>query len=139
MIYTDTKGMFDIAPAPDSRRGSEGAVPNKCFVNWFSRGAGRIGSRFCIETWELKKPAPPSLKTAPQPTKYEPSLNICPKLLVIAIKETTTPWRPTCTTPDPLATSYLLPAIAIKQESVYLPNGFKNDSDSPRESEGSAP
>jgi hypothetical protein len=41
--------------------------------------------------WELKKPAPPSLKTAPQPTKYEPSLNICPKLPAIAIKETTTP------------------------------------------------
>jgi hypothetical protein len=33
----------------------------------------------------------------------------------------------------------LLPAIAIKQESVYLPNGLKNDSDSPGESEGSAP
>jgi hypothetical protein len=30
----------------------------------------KIGSRFCEEMWYLKKPAPLSLKTAPQPTKY---------------------------------------------------------------------
>jgi hypothetical protein len=36
----------------------------------------KIGSRFCEERWDLKKPAPPSLKTAPQPTKYGSPLKV---------------------------------------------------------------
>jgi hypothetical protein len=66
----DTKGPFGTTPAPDSKRGSGGAVPNGYFLKLILVWSRKIRSRFCEERWDLKKPAPPSLKTAPQPTKY---------------------------------------------------------------------
>jgi hypothetical protein len=59
------KGPFGTAPAPDSKRGSGGAVPNGYFFKLILVWSRKIGSRFCEERWDLKKPAPPSLKTAP--------------------------------------------------------------------------
>jgi hypothetical protein len=70
------KGPFGTAPAPDSKRGSGGAVPNGYFFKLILVWSRKIGSRFCEERWDLKKPAPPSLKTAPQPTKYGPPLKV---------------------------------------------------------------
>jgi hypothetical protein len=40
------KGPFDTTPAPDSKQGSGGAVPNGYFLNWFSWGAERLGVVF---------------------------------------------------------------------------------------------
>jgi hypothetical protein len=73
---SDIKGPFGTASAPDSKRGSGGAVPNGYFFKLILVWSRKIGSRFCEEKWDLKKPAPPSLKTAPQPTKYEPPLKV---------------------------------------------------------------
>jgi hypothetical protein len=70
------KGPFGTAPAPDSKRVSGGAVPNGYFFKLILVWSRKIGSRFCEERWDLKKPAPPSLKTAPQPTKYGPPLKV---------------------------------------------------------------
>jgi hypothetical protein len=75
-LSCNTKGPFGTAPAPDSKRGSGGAVPNKYFFKLILVWSRKIGSRFCEERWDLKKPAPPSLKTAPQPTKYGPPLKV---------------------------------------------------------------
>jgi hypothetical protein len=75
-ITLSTKGPFGTAPAPDSKRGSGGAVPNGYFLKLILVWSRKIGSRFCEERWDLKKPAPPSLKTAPQPTKYGPPLKV---------------------------------------------------------------
>jgi hypothetical protein len=44
-------------------------VPNGYFFKLILVWSRKIGSRFYEERWDLKKPAPPSLKTAPQPTK----------------------------------------------------------------------
>jgi hypothetical protein len=71
-----TKGPFGTTPAPDSKRGSGGAVPNGYFFKLILMWSRKIGSRFCEERWDLKKPAPPSLKIAPQPTKYGPPLKV---------------------------------------------------------------
>jgi hypothetical protein len=69
-------GPFGTAPAPDSKRGSGGAVPNGYFFKLILVWSRKIRSRFCEERWDLKKSAPPSLKTAPQPTKYGPPLKV---------------------------------------------------------------
>jgi hypothetical protein len=71
-----TKGPFGTAPAPDSKRGSGGVVPNGYFFKLILVWSQKIGSRFCEERWDLKKPAPPSLKIAPQPTKYGPPIKV---------------------------------------------------------------
>jgi hypothetical protein len=80
-----TKGPFGTAPAPDSKRGSGEAVPNGYFFKLILVWSRKIGSRFCEEMRDLKKPVPPSLKTAPQPTKYGPPLKVWSKLPAIAI------------------------------------------------------
>jgi hypothetical protein len=51
-------------------------VPNGYFFKLILVWSRKIGSHFCEERWDLKKPAPPSLKTAPQPTKYGPPLKV---------------------------------------------------------------
>jgi hypothetical protein len=85
--HSNTKGPFGTAPAPGSKRGSGGAMPNGYFLKLILVWSRKIGSRFCEERWDLKKPAPPSLKTAPQPTKYGPPLKIWSKLPAIAIRQ----------------------------------------------------
>jgi hypothetical protein len=84
-LWTNSKGPFGTALAPDSKRGSRGAVPNGYFFKLILVWSQKIGSHFCEERWDLKKPASLSLKTAPQPTKYGPSLKVWPKLPAIAI------------------------------------------------------
>jgi hypothetical protein len=49
------KGPFGTAPAPDSKRGSGGAVPNGYFFKLILVWSRKIGSRFCEERWDLKK------------------------------------------------------------------------------------
>src|SRR5688572_8583487 len=71
-----TKGPFGTAPTPDSKRGSGGVVPNEYFFKLILMWSRKIGRRFCEERWDLKKPAPPSLKTTLQPTKYGPPLKV---------------------------------------------------------------
>jgi hypothetical protein len=51
-------------------------VPNGYFFKLILVWSRKIRSRFCEERWDLKKPTPPSLKTAPQPTKYGPPLKV---------------------------------------------------------------
>jgi hypothetical protein len=51
-------------------------VPNGYFLKLILVWSRKIGSCFCEEMWDLKKPAPPSLKIAPQPTKYGPPLKV---------------------------------------------------------------
>jgi hypothetical protein len=75
-LHMEIKGPFGTAPAPDSKRGSGGAVPNGYFFKLILVWSRKIRSRFCEERWDLKKPAPPSFKTAPQPTKYGPPLKV---------------------------------------------------------------
>jgi hypothetical protein len=75
-VLLQSKGPFGTAPAPDSKRGSGGAVPNEYFFKLILMWSRKIGSHFCEERWDLKKHAPPSLKTAPQPTKYGPPLKV---------------------------------------------------------------
>jgi hypothetical protein len=75
-LWGESKGPFGTAPAPDSKRGSGGVVPNGYFFKLILVWSRKIRSRFCEERWDLKKPTPPSLKTAPQPTKYGPPLKV---------------------------------------------------------------
>jgi hypothetical protein len=51
-------------------------VPNGYFFKLNLVWSRKIGSRFYEERWDLKKPAPPSHKTAPQPTKYGSPLKV---------------------------------------------------------------
>jgi hypothetical protein len=76
MPVATIKGPFGTVPAPDSKRGSRGAVPNEYFFKLILAWSQKIESRFCEQRWDLKKPAPPSLKTAPQPTKYGSPLKV---------------------------------------------------------------
>jgi hypothetical protein len=60
-------------------------VPNGYFFKLILVWSRKIGSHFCEERCDLKKPAPLSLKTSPQPTKYGPLLKVRSKLPAIAI------------------------------------------------------
>jgi hypothetical protein len=51
-------------------------VPNRYFLKLILVWSRKIGSRFCEQTWDVKKPAPPFLKTTPQPTKHGPPLKV---------------------------------------------------------------
>jgi hypothetical protein len=46
-----TKGPFGTALAPDSKRGSGGAMPNEYFFKLILIWSRKIGSRFCEERW----------------------------------------------------------------------------------------
>jgi hypothetical protein len=50
----NSKGPFGIAPAPDSKRGSGGAVPNGYFLKLILVWSRKIVSHFCEERWGLK-------------------------------------------------------------------------------------
>jgi hypothetical protein len=45
----NTQGPFGTAPAPDSKRGSRGAVPNRYFFKLILVWSRKIRSRFCEE------------------------------------------------------------------------------------------
>jgi hypothetical protein len=45
----EIKGPFGTAPAPDSKRGSGGAVPNGYFLKLILVWSRKIGSRFFLE------------------------------------------------------------------------------------------
>jgi hypothetical protein len=49
LTFNHTKGPFGTAPAPDSKRGSGGAVPNGYFFKLILVWSRKIGSRFCEE------------------------------------------------------------------------------------------
>jgi hypothetical protein len=62
LLSSHTKGPFGTAPAPNSKRGSRGAVPNGYFFKLILVWSRKIRSRFCEERWDLKNLLHPPLK-----------------------------------------------------------------------------